>query len=151
VIDQLDQLKEFSDKYKQNSIQAGDAIIRSTEVLTATHQTIERLNLFVEGMNKIAETEAEKLDILKQEVTTTIAAKVVELQAKVDALLQSLTKGFLHEQNKHEEAMISTVNKAEKVVTAFNSDVNQKLLEVKEQTEHLQLQLKSKWEFNNKR
>ena len=138
LVDQLNQLKEFSDKYKQNSIQAGDAIIRSTEVLSASHETLQSLNLVVSGVNKLTEAEAEKLAMLKVEVTTSLASRLGELQARIDVLLQSLTNNFLKEQGKHQEEMKSVTHKAEASVLEFTKTVDEKLTEL--QTEIAQVQ-----------
>jgi hypothetical protein len=146
LLEQLNQLKDFSDKYKQNSIQAGDAILRSTDVLSASEQMLARVNFLVEQVGETIKAETEKLEALKTQVSETVAEQGGALRKNSNETLQILQASFLAEQQKHVQEIQEKCNKAEALLESYNNAIHANLEKVVADIKDLQLDVKKEFQ-----
>lgn len=142
LVRQLNQLKDFSEKYQQNNIQAGETIVRASEVLSTSEQTLAQVNFLIEQTSALLKSETAKLDDIRGTLTQSVSEQGRSLQEKSTDLLQSLQTTFLAEQQKHMEEIGGKCKSVEELLETCNTTLLANLDRVNTEIREVQTGLK---------
>jgi len=101
LVEQLHQLKGFSEKYAQNQEMAAHSLRQAADVIKSSQETLEKTNILIERASEFYKVQEEKLGYLQQSVSKIVHQHVNELSSGTKELLQGLQTSFLAQQEAH--------------------------------------------------
>lgn len=105
LLEQLHQMKGFSEKYSKNQETAGYSVTQAADVIKSSQQTLERTSLLIERVSAFYQKQEKELEVLQQNVSSTIKQHATDLDSATSGVLRDLHTTFLGRQEDHIRVM----------------------------------------------
>jgi hypothetical protein len=137
LLSQLNQLRDFSEKYADMGLQTGNAIRKTGDVLMIVERTMEGTGILIDKVNATFTAQKAEMELLRELTAKTVREKCEELQESANNLLDSLQAGFLIQQGEHINQIQTNLGKVSEIAGEIQSNLRQDLQAVREELSHL--------------